>query len=143
MTDGWIFCRMIVKCIYTIFSTIQLPIPIIFRRHYQEFNPNTPTQSMHRRTAQNNSTNIGMRIPNIPFEGDNYYSTFHKTPERKIFRKEEWEAFTKEETTKALRELVSSPDFGTWAAENAERITLTPPAEARSIKRRRLFGWWS
>ncbi|KAK8962410.1 hypothetical protein KSP40_PGU011330 [Platanthera guangdongensis] len=70
-----------------------------------------------------------------------YYSSFHNTPERKKFNKEEWEAFTREETRKGLRELVSSPDFSAWAVENADRIILTPPPDAGRIKRRRLFGW--
>ncbi|PKU76598.1 uncharacterized protein LOC110094574 [Dendrobium catenatum] len=124
--------RMIFKFVYTIFTTIQFPNPTKYKRWFQEFN-----------FAQNNSTNIGMRRPNITLEGDNYYSTFHRTPERKIFNKDEWETFTRAETRKALRELVSSPDFSRWAANNAERITLTPPPDARRIKKRRLFGWWS
>ncbi|KAF3778808.1 hypothetical protein EJ110_NYTH31548 [Nymphaea thermarum] len=44
----------------------------------------------------------------------------------KRFSKEEWDAFTKDETRKALKELVSSPEFGQWAVNNAERITLSP-----------------
>ncbi|KAL0925979.1 hypothetical protein M5K25_004359 [Dendrobium thyrsiflorum] len=127
--------RMIFKFVYTIFTTIQFPNPTKYKRWFQEFNSATPTQ--------NNSTNIGMSRPNITFEGDNYYSTFHRTPERKTFNKDEWETFTRAETRKALRELVSSPDFSRWAAHNAERITLTPPPDARRIKKRRLFGWWS
>ncbi|XP_031479735.1 uncharacterized protein LOC116250269 isoform X2 [Nymphaea colorata] len=55
-----------------------------------------------------------------------YFSTFHRTPDRKRFSKEEWDAFTKDETRKALKELVSSPEFGQWAVNNAERITLSP-----------------
>lgn len=64
--------------------------------------------------------------PYQPSDADTYYSTFHETPERKSFSKEDWENFTKESTKKALEGLVSSPDFTKWAVANAERITLTP-----------------
>ncbi|KAH9318219.1 hypothetical protein KI387_019988, partial [Taxus chinensis] len=55
-----------------------------------------------------------------------YYSTFHTTPERKHFSKEEWEEFTKDSTRKAVRELVSTPEFTEWALDNADRITIGP-----------------
>ncbi|KAK6923159.1 NEMP family [Dillenia turbinata] len=72
-----------------------------------------------------------------------YYSTFHDTPERKKFSKEQWDKFTKDSTKKALEELVSSPDFNKWAVANAERITLTPKQDSSSsaYKRRRWFFW--
>ncbi|ONK59815.1 uncharacterized protein A4U43_C08F11100 [Asparagus officinalis] len=82
------------------------------------------------------------KTPEVLSEPGTYYSTFHKTPERKRFSKEEWEQFTKENTREALRELVSSPDFNKWAMDNAERITLTPPnANIRQRKQRR-FLWF-
>lgn len=77
-------------------------------------------------------------------DADAYYSTFHETPERKRFSKEEWENFTKESTKKALEGLVSSPDFTQWAVANAERITLTPTDDSSGKmkgQRRRWLNW--
>eukprot|EP01018_Ginkgo_biloba_P007023 Gb_02768 [translate_table: standard] len=68
--------------------------------------------------------------PNSQIDEQDYYSTFHKTPERKHFSKEEWETFTKDSTRKAIRELVSTPEFSDWAVENADRI-MTIPSEKR------------
>lgn len=67
---------------------------------------------------------------NSNIDEQDYYSTFHKTPERKHFSKEEWETFTKDSTRKALRELVSTPEFTEWAVDNADRI-MTSPVESR------------
>lgn len=67
---------------------------------------------------------------NSKIDEQDYYSTFHKTPERKHFSKEEWETFTKDSTRKALRELVSTPEFTEWAVDNADRI-MTSPVESR------------
>uniref|UniRef100_A0A804LM95 Uncharacterized protein n=1 Tax=Zea mays TaxID=4577 RepID=A0A804LM95_MAIZE len=58
---------------------------------------------------------------------DSFYSTFHTTPERRKFSKEEYEAFTREETKKAMKQLLSSPDFNRWALANADRISVAPP----------------
>ncbi|KAF9621163.1 hypothetical protein IFM89_016657 [Coptis chinensis] len=73
---------------------------------------------------------------------DSYLSTYHNTPERKNFSKEEWETFTRDSTRKALEELVSSPDFNKWAVRNAERITLAPPRNQGSEKRSRWLPWF-
>ncbi|XP_020242281.1 uncharacterized protein LOC109820534 isoform X1 [Asparagus officinalis] len=82
------------------------------------------------------------KTPEVLSEPGAYYSTFHKTPERKRFSKEEWEQFTKENTREASMDLVSSPDFNKWAMDNAERITLTPSnANIRQRKQRR-FLWF-
>ncbi|KAL6530023.1 hypothetical protein OROMI_028668 [Orobanche minor] len=70
-----------------------------------------------------------------------FYSTFHETPDRKKFTKDEWESFTRESTRKALEGLVSSPDFSRWAVAHADRITLAPKKEI-SDKRRRWFHWF-
>ncbi|EEF37112.1 conserved hypothetical protein [Ricinus communis] len=59
-------------------------------------------------------------------DSDVYPSTFHATPERRKFSKDAWEKFTRDSTQKAVKELVSSPDFSKWVAANAERITVTP-----------------
>lgn len=72
---------------------------------------------------------------------DTYYSTFHETPERRKFSKEEWEMFTRDSTKKALEELVASPDFSKWAVSNAERITLTPVKDKTGNQSRRWLFW--
>ncbi|KAK1316897.1 hypothetical protein QJS10_CPA05g01193 [Acorus calamus] len=74
-----------------------------------------------------------------------YYSSFHKTPDRKRFSKKEWEEFTPDSTKKALQDLVSTPDFSEWAIAHADRITLTPPADsniATNQQKRRWFHWF-
>ncbi|KAF9678143.1 hypothetical protein SADUNF_Sadunf07G0004300 [Salix dunnii] len=77
-------------------------------------------------------------------DSDVYLSTFHTTPERRKFSKDSWEKFTRESTRKAVKELVSSPDFSKWAAANAERITVTPNSTT-SISRQHRRKWflWS
>ncbi|XP_038978529.1 uncharacterized protein LOC120108871 [Phoenix dactylifera] len=92
--------------------------------------------------ASCNSPVFGLtnRQPRLLFE-ESYYSTFHNTPERKKFSEEEWDMITKEHTNKALKELISSPDFNQWALANAERIVVTPPQDRKHEKRRRIFGW--
>ncbi|KAA8531556.1 hypothetical protein F0562_006265 [Nyssa sinensis] len=75
-------------------------------------------------------------------DSDTYYSTFHDTPERRKFSKDEWENLTRDSTKKALEELVSSPDFSKWAVANAERITLTPKKDT-AYQRRSWFHWMS
>ncbi|CAL9073137.1 unnamed protein product, partial [Musa textilis] len=73
---------------------------------------------------------------------DNYCSTFHRIPGRRRYSREEWDAFTKEQTRKGLTELASTPDFQRWALENVERLHLTPsPPDNRRERRRRLFSW--
>ncbi|XP_015690222.2 uncharacterized protein LOC102701435 isoform X2 [Oryza brachyantha] len=74
---------------------------------------------------------------------DSYYSTFHTTPERRKFSEEEYEAFTREETNKAMKQLISSPDFNRWALANVDRISVTPPRtrqNSSSQRRKRFFG---
>ncbi|KAL8117806.1 uncharacterized protein LOC141723438 isoform X2 [Apium graveolens] len=71
-------------------------------------------------------------------DSDPFYSTFHNTPERRRFSKEEWEKFTRETTKNALEGLVSSPDFSRWAVAHADRITLTPTKDSAKEPRRRL-----
>ncbi|KAJ9559103.1 hypothetical protein OSB04_013717 [Centaurea solstitialis] len=57
---------------------------------------------------------------------DEFYSTFHKTPNRKRFSKREWEEFTEESTRESVAELASSPEFTDWVIKNANRIKLLP-----------------
>ncbi|KAI7728789.1 hypothetical protein M8C21_015525, partial [Ambrosia artemisiifolia] len=59
-------------------------------------------------------------------DSNTFYSTFHNTPSRKQYSKEEWDKFTKDSTKKALESLVWSPDFNRWAVANADRLALLP-----------------
>ncbi|CAE6261721.1 unnamed protein product [Arabidopsis arenosa] len=85
--------------------------------------------------------NNGMR-ESPPSESDTFPSSFHKTPERSQLTKEEWKKLTKDSTTKAVQELVSSPDFGKWAAVNADRISVTPRKGSSSTNRPRKWLRW-
>lgn len=86
--------------------------------------------------------------------GMNYYSTFHKTNDRKKFTKEEWDDFTRDSTKQALAEWAASPEFTDWIIEHADRIKLLPSetseetmgsesdsTEAGSGNGFRLFSW--
>ena len=55
-----------------------------------------------------------------------YYSTFHRTPNRKKFSKKEWENFTRESTRHGVAELASSTKFTDWIIKHADRIQLLP-----------------
>ncbi|XP_054803074.1 uncharacterized protein LOC129306481 isoform X2 [Prosopis cineraria] len=59
-----------------------------------------------------------------------YYSTFHRTGNRKKFTKKEWDDFTRESTRQALSEWASSPEFTEWIVEHADRIQLLPSASS-------------
>lgn len=58
--------------------------------------------------------------------GQDYYSTFHKTRNRKKFTKNEWDEFTRESTRQALAEWAASPEFTDWIVEHADRIKVLP-----------------
>jgi hypothetical protein len=58
-----------------------------------------------------------------------YYSTFHKTPNRKKFSKKEWAEFTDESTRQAVTEWASSPEFADWVINNADRIKVLDEAD--------------
>ncbi|KAJ8498451.1 hypothetical protein OPV22_009003 [Ensete ventricosum] len=73
---------------------------------------------------------------------DNHSSTFHHIPGRRRYSREEWDAFTKEQTRKGLTELASTPEFQRWASQNVERLHLTPDNSRERRRRRRLFPWW-
>ncbi|XP_019710600.1 uncharacterized protein [Elaeis guineensis] len=100
----------------------------------------SPSYSSHAEYSRFQSPGSPNRRPRMPFE-ENYYSTFHRTPERREFSKEEWDIITKEHTNKALKDLVSSRDFNQWALANVDRIVVTPPQDHRHERRRRIFGW--
>lgn len=55
-----------------------------------------------------------------------HYSTFHRTPNRKKYSRQEWEDFTQESTYQAVAELASSPEFTDWIIKHADRIRLRP-----------------
>ncbi|KAK9071024.1 hypothetical protein SSX86_009592 [Deinandra increscens subsp. villosa] len=73
-------------------------------------------------------------------DSNTFYSTFHDTPARKQYSKDEWDEFTKDSTKKALESLVWSPDFNRWAAANADRLTLLPKNDTNP-SRKSWFSW--
>lgn len=79
-----------------------------------------------------------------PYERNTFYSTYHKTPERRKYSDDELKAISKEYTKKGLEELVSSPEFSRWAVAHAERITLAPIEKEHGHAGgwRRLFSWF-
>lgn len=62
-----------------------------------------------------------------------YYSTFHKTPNRKKFSKKEWAEFTEESTRQAVAEWASSPEFTDWVFNHADRIQVLDEASDETI----------
>ncbi|CAN6937223.1 unnamed protein product [Brassica oleracea] len=62
----------------------------------------------------------------IPIERKDYYSTYHRTPNRKKLTKEEYEEVTRETTREAMAGLAASPGFSDWLIEHADRIKLLP-----------------
>jgi hypothetical protein len=88
----------------------------------------------------------GLKTPILKPSGEEtYYSSFHDTPERKKFSKEEWDSFTKVHTDRGIKELVSSPEFNKWALENADRISVTPRDKNSSQKLKQqswFFSWF-
>lgn len=54
-----------------------------------------------------------------------YYSTLHKTPNRKKYTEQEWEDSKAHWTRQAMSELASSPEFTDWIIEHADRIQIT------------------
>ncbi|XP_014490983.1 uncharacterized protein LOC106753655 isoform X1 [Vigna radiata var. radiata] len=58
--------------------------------------------------------------------GKDYYSTFHKTRNRKKFTKEEWDEFTRKSTKQALAGWAASPEVVDWMVKHADRIKVLP-----------------
>lgn len=65
-----------------------------------------------------------------PIEKQDYYSTYHRTPNRKKLSKEEYEELTIETTREAMAGLAASPGFSDWLIEHSDRIKLLPPTES-------------
>ncbi|XP_022950860.1 uncharacterized protein LOC111453832 [Cucurbita moschata] len=68
----------------------------------------------------------GAISPSSGMQDRDYYSTFHKTHNRKKFTKKAWNDFTRHSTQQALSELASTPEFTDWIMEHADRIQLLP-----------------
>ncbi|ESQ28272.1 hypothetical protein EUTSA_v10018456mg [Eutrema salsugineum] len=68
-------------------------------------------------------SSVGRRIP---IERQDYYSTYHRTPNRKKLSKEEYEELRQETTREAMAGLAASPGFSDWLIERADRIKLLP-----------------
>ncbi|KAF5937974.1 hypothetical protein HYC85_025480 [Camellia sinensis] len=69
---------------------------------------------------------ISLTTGRVTRNRQDYYSTFHRTPNRKKFSKKEWENITQESTRHAVAELASSPKFTDWIIKHADRIRLLP-----------------
>ncbi|POO00698.1 hypothetical protein TorRG33x02_033290 [Trema orientale] len=82
------------------------------------------------------------KTPIKPVDTGLYPSSFHNTPDRRRFSKQGWEKFTKDSTEGALEELVSSPGFGKWLHQNADRITVTPNSGKSEQKQRKSLLWF-
>ncbi|KAM1091399.1 hypothetical protein FF1_018892 [Malus domestica] len=78
--------------------------------------------------------------PSPPSDAWLFPSTFHTTPERRKYSKEEWDAFTRDTTTKALQELASSPEYHRWCSSNVERISVAPRSTRKVADQPR--HWW-
>uniref|UniRef100_A0A6J1DLR0 Uncharacterized protein LOC111021730 n=1 Tax=Momordica charantia TaxID=3673 RepID=A0A6J1DLR0_MOMCH len=76
--------------------------------------------------AWSNSPVKGVILPSSGMQNQDYYSTFHKTRNRKKFTKKAWDDFTRDSTRQALAEWASSPEFTDWIMEHADRIQLLP-----------------
>ncbi|XP_042028245.1 uncharacterized protein LOC121775261 [Salvia splendens] len=131
--------------------------PKLVRRVYKKLS--RPTKSNVREpvypygspVANSSASRPSIRASYTPVQGqtskspitdsETFYSSFHDAPYQRKFAKDEWEAFTKESTRKALEELVASPDFNRWAVSHADRITLAPKKED-AYKQRRWFQWF-
>ncbi|KAG7593233.1 NEMP family [Arabidopsis thaliana x Arabidopsis arenosa] len=61
-----------------------------------------------------------------PIGNQDYYSTFHRTPNRKKMSKREYEELTQETTREAMAGLAASPGFSDWLIDHADRIKLLP-----------------
>ncbi|XP_042510947.1 uncharacterized protein LOC122086271 [Macadamia integrifolia] len=100
-------------------------------KHTPPSHSRTECFSLKRPFALSDSTAKGLVLspcvkePSCQQEQD-YYSTFHKVPNRKKFSKNEYEDFTSKSTRDAIVELASSDDFTDWIIKNASRIQLLP-----------------
>ncbi|CAN8239098.1 unnamed protein product [Cochlearia groenlandica] len=61
-----------------------------------------------------------------PVKRQDYYSTYHKTPDKKKMSKEEYEELTQETTREAMAGLAASTGFSDWLVEHADRIKMVP-----------------
>ncbi|CAA7047276.1 unnamed protein product [Microthlaspi erraticum] len=59
-----------------------------------------------------------------PIERKDFYSTYHRTPNRRKLSKREYEELTVETTREAMAGLTASPGFSDWLIERADRIKL-------------------
>jgi len=89
-------------------------------------NPGSPIQGLFLTSPKSSPSS------NASSDEQDYYSTFHTTPRRKQFSKEDWKIFTRESTKKAMCELVSKPEFSDWVVAHADRINVAPDEERES-----------
>ncbi|XP_050204310.1 uncharacterized protein LOC126654485 [Mercurialis annua] len=146
------FLRKLCKKLFRLGKNIQMGSPIFpdlspFGNSHDESVPKTPKDRFLPKRFNLESCSSPMQGLNRTgirqlSDSDAYPSTFHATPERRKFSKETWDKFTRDSTQKAVKDLVSSPDFSRWAAANAERITVTPKSSRSSSQPRRKWLLW-
>ncbi|XP_006303988.2 uncharacterized protein LOC17899981 [Capsella rubella] len=81
--------------------------------------------------SSSGSPSYGMISPSsvnrrTPIRNQDYYSTYHRTPNQKKMSKREYEELTRETTREAMAGLAASPGFSDWLVEHADRIKLLP-----------------
>ncbi|XP_011653457.1 uncharacterized protein LOC101221567 isoform X2 [Cucumis sativus] len=103
---------------------------IVGKRIHPEFLSRSSPQDRRWRVSDRhspawpNSPVNGAISPSSGMQDRDYYSTFHKTSNRKKFTKKTWDDFTRNSTRQALTEWASSPEFTDWIMEQADRIQL-------------------
>ncbi|KAL0721573.1 hypothetical protein Bca4012_036172 [Brassica carinata] len=128
--------------IWEVIRSAEVPTVPGFLHDFMQKSPDA-SEFGNRATFASSSGGISGMRQSPPSESDTFPSSFHKTPERSKLSKEEWKKLTKDSTTKAVKELVSSPGFSSWAAANADRISVTPRKESGSTNRPRKWLGWS
>nr|GMC64064.1 Nuclear envelope integral membrane protein [Ipomoea batatas] len=126
------FIRLIYKKSSRMIGNICEILLDLFTPTYKESYPRPPSNGTIPRFNQ--------QSPKPLSDSDTFYSSYHKTPERRKISKEDLEKLTQQTTKRAMEELVASPDFSRWAVAHADRITLAPK-KATPDRQRRWYHW--
>ncbi|KAL1537072.1 hypothetical protein AAHA92_29628 [Salvia divinorum] len=130
------------KLVRRVYKKLSKPIKTNVREPVYPYRSPVVNSSASRPSTRASYTPVQGQTSKSPItDSETFYSTFHDAPYQRKFAKDEWKAFTKESTRKALEELVASPDFNRWAVSHADRITLAPKKED-AYKQRRWFQWF-
>ncbi|KAH6759634.1 hypothetical protein C2S51_000183 [Perilla frutescens var. frutescens] len=116
--------------VHSFYKNLSRPNKIDDREPVYPYGPPKANASVSRPSTRTSYTPVQGQSSKSPItDSEPFYSTFHNTPDRRKFTKDEWELFTRESTRKAMEGLVASPDFSRWAVSHADRITLAPKKE--------------